>query len=254
MSSPPPLLLSVSRAMPEAIRAVPDLSHCINSFLLPRTVDAAVYNDLPGVLRSFEAFLPWTFRAMDGAAARGRLDIVQTLLDTRTEGCSTQAFVGAAANGHVAVLRKLKWNYPELFDLRDCVTAAAEHGNVEVLEGLKPWPCNLNRAVCAAAARGHVHVLESFYRENRSLTFLSGDALEDIGVRGTCAVVEFLFYESLARPAEMVSAAARNGHIQVVALLWRKLNRDELESAMKVAAANDHADVVELLRATMIDA
>ncbi|KAE8986439.1 hypothetical protein PF005_g4473 [Phytophthora fragariae] len=78
----PPLLLSVSRAVPEAIQAIPHLCQSISSFLLPLTVDSAVYNDLQRVLRTFGAFVPWTTRAMDGAAARGRLDIIQRLVAT----------------------------------------------------------------------------------------------------------------------------------------------------------------------------
>lgn len=107
---------------------------------------------------------------MDGAAARGRLDILQRLQNAHGEGCSSAAYVGAAAHAHQEVI----W-----------------------------W---LNE-----------------------------------------------FYESLAPPAEMVRAAARNGHIRVVDLLWRKLSRDELESALEVATASGHNDVVELLRVKMID-
>ncbi|EGZ18351.1 hypothetical protein PHYSODRAFT_504327, partial [Phytophthora sojae] len=84
----------------------------INACLLPQTVDAAVYNDLQGVLHTFGAILLLTFHAMDGAAARGRLDIVHRRFATRLEGCSAEAFARAAANSHLAVLRWLIHRYP----------------------------------------------------------------------------------------------------------------------------------------------
>lgn len=71
----PPPLLSVSAAVPDDIQAVPHLFQSINSFLLPRTIDAAVYSDLHGVVATFGDGLPVTSRAMDGAAARGRLTL-----------------------------------------------------------------------------------------------------------------------------------------------------------------------------------
>ncbi|EGZ18362.1 hypothetical protein PHYSODRAFT_499760, partial [Phytophthora sojae] len=129
----PPPLLSVSAAVPDDIQAVPHLFQSINSFLLPRTIDAAVYSDLHGVVATFGDGLPVTSRAMDGAAARGRLDTVKRLFATRSEGCSTEAFVGAAANGHMKVLQWLRKHYPELYDPMRCLTVAAEHGQVDVV-------------------------------------------------------------------------------------------------------------------------
>ncbi|KAE8903573.1 hypothetical protein PF005_g4478 [Phytophthora fragariae] len=165
-----PLLLRVKLALSPDFEAFPHVIQYVSDLLLPRTIDGAIYNDLHRIKKVYEPFLPRTVGAMDGAAARGRLDILQSLQSAHREGCSSAAFVGAAAHAHLDVI----W-----------------------------W---LNE-----------------------------------------------FYESLARPAEMVNAAARNGHVQVVEFLWRKLNREELVSALEVATASGHRNVAELLRVKLID-
>lgn len=71
---------------------------------MPATIDAAAYNNLPRIIKTYGNILPWTVKAMDGAAARGRLDIIKKLSESRHEGCSS----AAAANGHVEIL---EWLY-----------------------------------------------------------------------------------------------------------------------------------------------
>ncbi|KAG7383916.1 Ankyrin repeat and SAM domain-containing protein 3 [Phytophthora pseudosyringae] len=164
MLSPPPLL-HVQLALSSELQPLFHAQQLVSDFLIPRTIDGAVYNELLRLKEAYGAFRPWTVGAMDGAATRGRLDIMQKLHSTRAEGCSSRAFVGAAANGHLEVL----W-----------------------------W---LNE-----------------------------------------------FNASLARPAEMVQSAARNGHARVVKFLWGRLTIDELEAALEAATLNGHAPVVEILR------
>ncbi|KAL3667650.1 hypothetical protein V7S43_007204 [Phytophthora oleae] len=163
-----PLLLHVKLALSPKFEPFPHILEFVNDLLLPRTIDGAVYNGLDRLVKDYEAFFPCTVGAMDGAAARGRLDILQRLQRTRREGCSSAAFIGAAAHAHLEVL----WWLGE-------------------------------------------------------------------------------FYSKLARPAEMVQAAAQNGHVRVVELLWRRLSDSELESAVKAASSSGHNDVVVLLRAIM---
>ncbi|KUF92455.1 hypothetical protein AM588_10003655 [Phytophthora nicotianae] len=145
-----PLLLRVKLARSPKFEPLPHVLQIVNDLLLPRTLDGAIYNDLHRLAKDYEAVLPCTVGAMDGAAAKGRLDILQRLQNTRSEGCSSAAFVGAAAHAHLEVL----W-----------------------------W---LNE-----------------------------------------------FYARLARPQDMVRAAAENGHVRVVELLWRRLSEEELEAALK---------------------
>jgi hypothetical protein len=162
MQSAPPLLL-VKLVLPLSIQPLNHVHQLISDCLIPDTIDGAVYNELHRVMKVYEPYRPLTAGAMDGAARRGRLGIMQTLHD-RLEGCSSKAFTGAAANGHMEVV----W-----------------------------W---LNE-----------------------------------------------FYARLSRPAEMVEAAAANGHAQLVKLLLGRLTGEELQPAIRSAASNGQAAVVEAL-------
>ncbi|KAE8973291.1 hypothetical protein PR003_g27576 [Phytophthora rubi] len=249
-----------------------------------------VFNDLQRVLRSFGAFVPWTTRAMDGAAARGRLAIVQRLVATRSEGCSAQAFIGAAANGHLEVLQWLRQQepYADLYNASDCLTAAAEggqvdavrtirrerervgyfyqgefvgpamkaaanRGDVDVLEALKPWPFDRTGAFSAAAVQGHVPVLGILYshcRENRAFIFCSNATLREVAERGDCAVVEFLLQiRNENRDELMLSAAARAGQTSVVQLILRSCEIHEagIFHALREGVDNSSYGAVELL-------
>ncbi|EGZ23430.1 hypothetical protein PHYSODRAFT_324645 [Phytophthora sojae] len=104
METPPPLS-SARLAIPIQLRALPHVADLVSSFLMPKTVDAAVYNDLHRVLEVYGDICPWTARAMKGAAARGRVDLLQWLRDNRTEGCSIEAFTSAAAYDHLDALQ-----------------------------------------------------------------------------------------------------------------------------------------------------
>ncbi|KAL3665495.1 hypothetical protein V7S43_009530 [Phytophthora oleae] len=103
----PPLLSSISLVLPAKLQGISYITQSINQLLLPPTIDAAVYLDLQRVTKVFGASSIWTVDAMDGAAARGRLNIVKWLDKTRSEGCSSVAFAEAAAYGHLDVLRWL---------------------------------------------------------------------------------------------------------------------------------------------------
>jgi hypothetical protein len=67
--------------------------------------------------QALRASRTWTCNAMDGAAAKGRLDILQRLRDTRSEGCTTQALFDAAARGHLDVVKWLFQNYRDVCQL-----------------------------------------------------------------------------------------------------------------------------------------
>ncbi|KAG7383925.1 Ankyrin repeat and SAM domain-containing protein 3 [Phytophthora pseudosyringae] len=142
-----PSLLAVARVFPPCVEAIPHISQRINASLLPTTIAAAVYNDLQRVVQVYGAFRPWSVKAMDGAAARGRLDIVQRLHNTRTEGFSPRASLGAAAGGHLAVLQWLYDVYRHLCRPEQEILAAAEHGRDNI-----------------AVECGHVGVMEFLLR------------------------------------------------------------------------------------------
>lgn len=100
---------------------------------------------------------------MDGAAARGRLDLLRWLRVDRTEGCSIKAFTGAAADGHLGVLLWLRGVYPGLFNLARDLTTAAGHGRAHVAAALKRGVLEIDEvesALEAAATNGYVVVVE----------------------------------------------------------------------------------------------
>lgn len=53
--------------------------------------------------------------AMDGAAANGHLDIVRWLHEHRSEGCTSDAMDAAGANGHLYVVRWIYYNRGEKY-------------------------------------------------------------------------------------------------------------------------------------------
>ncbi|EGZ18283.1 hypothetical protein PHYSODRAFT_332108 [Phytophthora sojae] len=136
----------------------------VNEFVLPSTIDAAVFNDL---LKAFEDFRPYTVGAMDGAAARGRLDIVQRLHVERIEGCSSAALIGAASNGHLELTEATKHGHLGIirflrasthlreFDRERLLVMAAANGHVAIVRVFLRGVVDAHGAVAAAAGNGH---------------------------------------------------------------------------------------------------
>ncbi|KAE9299426.1 hypothetical protein PR003_g22998, partial [Phytophthora rubi] len=173
-----PSLLLVQHAMPPAIQAIPHVAQHVSEFLLPTTIDAAVYNDLQRVLKAFEGSRPYTTGAMDGAAANGRLDILRRLHSERGEGCSSSAFIGAASNGHVEVLKWLYKFYRQLRQELQELTEATKHGHLDtvrfLLRSTRLRRSDREQLLITAAANGHVAVVREFLRDamdaHRALT------------------------------------------------------------------------------------
>ncbi|EGZ18465.1 hypothetical protein PHYSODRAFT_332253 [Phytophthora sojae] len=205
---------------------------------------------------------------MDGAATRGRLDLVQGLAASRSEGCSAEAFVGAAANGHSAVLEWLIGHYPELYDPPRCFVAAAEsgqadivnltrqqrwnphvlrdvigpaveaaaaNGRVHVLEALRPWPPNQTKAFMAAAAHGHTDVMEMFNCVDSTSRLSSAAVLRDVTECGDPAAIEWLIqrYDPSERAIDQMLRTA----------VWATVSFQRVYEE----AGNSSYDVVELL-------
>ncbi|KAG3112366.1 hypothetical protein PI124_g8427 [Phytophthora idaei] len=140
MSGTPPLLTSVFRCLSVDLQAIPHIPQCVNAFLMPETIDAAVYNDLQAGTR------------------------VWLLYSSQVEGYSAEAFVGAAANGHLDVFIWLYENYRGLGHPIDEMVAAAGHGRLQVEKSIVIWlpflDCDL--ALRAAAAGGHLAVVDGW--------------------------------------------------------------------------------------------
>ncbi|EGZ26146.1 hypothetical protein PHYSODRAFT_443830, partial [Phytophthora sojae] len=100
------------------------------------SIDSAVYNELHLVVRVYDSELSWTTAAMDGAAARGKDKVVQWLHTNRPEGCSGQAFLEAAANNHLNVLKVLYGYYPALSNPCEEIVVAATAGHARIVRFL----------------------------------------------------------------------------------------------------------------------
>ncbi|KAG7398219.1 hypothetical protein PHYBOEH_011464 [Phytophthora boehmeriae] len=189
MDAPPPLL-SVSKALSSQLQAIPHITQLVDDYLQPKTIDGAVYLDLPLMLRLYGDSRPWTVRAMDGAAARGRLDILQWLQSNRTEGCSSAAFTGAVTGGHLQVLRWLYRLYPELCHPAKEIVVAAVSGQVVMVEFLRSRlrSCEIELALEVAAAYGHVDVVESLVPGS----FITSRAFAAAAAHGREEVVKLL--------------------------------------------------------------
>ncbi|KAG7383920.1 hypothetical protein PHYPSEUDO_003213 [Phytophthora pseudosyringae] len=247
----PPLLLSVIRALPSSIQGIGHILQLVNSFLIPRTVDAAVYNDLQTVLRVFGASRPWTAAAMDGAAARGRLDILQWLHDSRPEGCSAESFIAAASNDYPDVLQWLIHHYPELHDQLRCLTAAAGAGHLNVVRSQRPMvnTYNMTSALEAAAANNHVEVLEAL----RPWPFTMNGPFDAAVANGSVEAVRYLIerrcIERVPRANAVLEMAVRCARKEVVELLLPKCDSSGASRALRSAVESRRPDVVKLLLA-----
>ncbi|EGZ18373.1 hypothetical protein PHYSODRAFT_500442, partial [Phytophthora sojae] len=220
MEPPPPLRVGLL-ALKSPFQGLPPVLDLVTSFLLPPTIDRAVYRSLHRVLAVYEPSRPYTVGAMDGSAAAGRLGLVQWLHANRSEGCSPAAFIGAAAHRHFTVLEWLYEHYPQVADPARELVVAAQHSRIEALSFLLPRVRReqVEPALEAAAANGHVAVLEHL----------------------------------LNRPYSMrrsLLAAAENGRTQVVQFLLGRGYTDRymlVNPALIKAAEGGHCDVVELL-------
>ncbi|KAG3164100.1 hypothetical protein PC128_g20214 [Phytophthora cactorum] len=127
----PPLLTTVL-ALPSTMHGIPHLLELVNHYLLPLTIDNAVVNDLQLVMKIYGDSNSWTSGAMDGAAANGRLDVVQWLHDHWSEGCSAAAKDKAVANSHLKMAEWLWKNYTTTCRPWDALALAVKHGQVEI--------------------------------------------------------------------------------------------------------------------------
>ncbi|KAG7383924.1 hypothetical protein PHYPSEUDO_003217 [Phytophthora pseudosyringae] len=231
------------------------------------------------VVQRYRRSRPLTVRAMDGAAALGKLELVQWLHSNRPEGCSSAAFNTAAANRHLNVLEWLYEFYPQVANPAEEIVKAAECVHVEVIRFLRPKVRReqMASALEAAAANGHVPVLATLlerpYSMRTSLLAAAGNgqaqvvqyllergyrdkytyvnpALVKAAEGGHCDVVELLVDKSDKYTiAEVLMAAATDGRESVVKFLLEKckLEKVTVARALKKAAEHEQCEVVKLL-------
>ncbi|GMF24410.1 unnamed protein product [Phytophthora lilii] len=217
-----PHLMAVLLVLPDKIKSLPHVGMLVSEFLLSETIDAAVYNYCLRVVQVHGATRLWTKKAMDGAAKRGRLDIVKYLHNTRNEGCTVEAMNGAVANGHLDVVKWLCGNYSERCS-SDSVNLAMARGHVDVVAWLccREWSSNdWERALLMAAEEGQLLMLHLILNHNGPEEIPFGLGL-------------------------LVGATV--GCIESVGMLAERCTRNEIIDAVNTAAVMGHAAIVELL-------
>ncbi|KAK1943471.1 hypothetical protein P3T76_004867 [Phytophthora citrophthora] len=229
-----PLLTAVAVALPLKIQDIDHILYLVNHFLMPSTIDAAVYLDLRQVTKVFGSCRPWTVGVMDGAASRGRLDIIIQLHNNRSEGCSAAAFNGAAANNHCEVLRFLHMWYVDSCNFTEALTSAVGAGHLQAVVYLilsvatrhgNPRP-NYDIVFDAVVLNGRVTILEFLLRTNDVRIMMR---------RGT--------YRRL------VTTAAKNGLTDVLRVLLcaERTPNVNVPEVLEYAAATGNVDIVSLL-------
>ncbi|CAM9635391.1 unnamed protein product [Scytosiphon promiscuus] len=150
--------------------------------------------------------------AVDGAAAKGHLKVIRWLYRHRLEGGTTAAIDAAAANGHLHVLEWLTRHTP--------LRPSDEHEPGKERRSI----LHLS-AVDKAAANGHLGVVRWFHHR---------------AMNGSAAAKEDFTYR-------LMDEAASNGHLQVCR--WLREHRSEGVSwnAFDGAAAGGHTHVLDWL-------
>ncbi|KAG7389130.1 hypothetical protein PHYPSEUDO_011108 [Phytophthora pseudosyringae] len=231
----PPALHCVKLALPLEFQAGPHVLQIISSFLLPNTSDGAIYNNLQRVRQAHEPFRAWTVGAMDGAAARGRVSLLQRLRSNRSEGYSTAVFVAqhptavsTLSSGYISIIRRSVVPLKNSLRLQDMINyewweAGAANGHVGVVEYFHSRTYNAAKPLLAAAANGHVAVLRLLIERHTLHTFQA----------------------TLVKPA--LKMAAQGGHAGVMELLLGGSRRFDLADELVIASSGGHRTVVELL-------
>ena len=165
--------------------------------------------------------------AMNWAAKRGHLDIVQWLHFNRLEGCSTGAMNSAAEFGYLDIVQWLHFNRSE-----GCSTSAMD----------------------SASRNGHLDVVQWFH-SNRSEGCTSC-AMDLAAQNGHLDVVKWLHLNrSEGCSADAMIFAAQRGHINVVKYLVENslvTDRDALRNAMDYAKAVRYTEIEIYLNSALI--
>ncbi|EGG16761.1 hypothetical protein DFA_07739 [Cavenderia fasciculata] len=109
-----------------------------------------------------------TTRAIDGAAAKGHLNIIKFLQENRTEGCSRGAMNISSANGHLDCVRFLH-NHRSEGCTTDAMDEASANGHLSVVEYLhhnRSEGCT-KYALDSAAKSNHLSIVK-FLVKNRT--------------------------------------------------------------------------------------
>ncbi|KAE9032428.1 hypothetical protein PR003_g4817 [Phytophthora rubi] len=166
-----------------------------------------------------------TTGAMNGAAANGHLNVVRWLHENRMEGCTVSAMDLAATNGHLAVVQWLHNNRNEGCTT-DAIDDAARGGHLDVIKWLHAHRTEGCTAIAMnnAAAAGSLEVVK-WLHENRS-EGCTAAAMDGAAAYGKLDIVKWLHRNRSEGCTERaMDSAAHGGHLH--ALRWLFENRSE---------------------------
>ncbi|RLN72003.1 hypothetical protein BBJ28_00007407 [Nothophytophthora sp. Chile5] len=182
---------------------------------------------------------PSRLKAMNLAAARGNLELVQWLHEVRQEASSSAA-TKAAEGGHLDLLKWMDKHH--LCRLEGVpLDVAAAQGHLKVVKWLQRSGIGVasSRAMDVAAANGHLDVIKWLHHRRGREHAGTHVAMDDAATNGHLEVVKWLHsHRHEGCTTDAMDGAARNGHLTVVQ--WLHKNRKEgcTTRAMDDAAAN----------------
>ncbi|ETL79603.1 hypothetical protein L917_19803 [Phytophthora nicotianae] len=101
--------------------------------------------------------------AMDGAAANGNFEMLQWLLENCTAGCTTESIVSAARLGRLDIVKWLDQHYPNVHTLK-AMSEAASVGHFNVVKWIyeqhTPGHQTVAESMKEAAAGGHTRLVK----------------------------------------------------------------------------------------------
>jgi hypothetical protein len=253
MPDPPrPLLSGVKLALPPKLLAISHIPQRLNSFLLPTTIDAAVYNDLQRVWYRDRCKVT---EALAAGAARGHLQVVKFLWRWRAYRDGEAVLEAAAANGHLEVVRYLLPQHSIRAVGERALAAAAENNHVNVVRLLLTRSRQATiaehyriSAVEKAAATGHLEIV-SLLVERWEVG--GGDvmrvnlALDKAMKKRDVQMAKLLLPKCESRGASKVLPDAIEGrYTELVRLLLPLCNAKGMGLAVRAAAASNQAELV----------
>eukprot|EP00842_Homolaphlyctis_polyrhiza_P000518 jgi/Hompol1/1467/HPOL_000343-RA len=228
----------------------------IGQQLSPRAMDAVAANGHVHIVQYLitNKIASFTVEALNGAAARGHLEMLK-LLHSLSVPCSPEAFTGAARNGHIEAFCWL-WNTfpqhrPPVMLMRD----AARNGHWPVIDFyVKSIPrSDLTPLLEAALAGGHLVLSESLTTRYRALP--SPSMMVAAIKNGHVNCVRWLYdrFDSIFRhtmpsqiTSDVVEAPMRDGNVDLVAFLVEACGA-KLLAACDVAAQFGSFNVIKYL-------
>ncbi|KAF0720826.1 Aste57867_21 [Aphanomyces stellatus] len=185
---------------------------------------------------------PYSEAAIDNAASRGHLGMVQFFHDKPSSKCTTEAMDGAAANGHIEVVQFLH-NHRKEGCTTDALDAAAHHGHHAIVEFLldKRTEGGTVKAMNEYVARGDLTMVKLTDPGK-----CSSGSVNIATSHGHLEIVKYLVGDkqtTFAAPA--IEAAVKHGHVAVVEYLHGQRPEMCVAKYMQVAHICNQSTIVE---------